>query len=76
VKDDPHVRETAALYLESRLGPVFHMVAGALRGDGRRQMGALPPPRLGEHTDQLLAERLALTAAEIDGLRRSGAIGP
>jgi crotonobetainyl-CoA:carnitine CoA-transferase CaiB-like acyl-CoA transferase len=35
-----------------------------------------PPPNLGEHTDAVLGEVLGLTAAEIDELRRAGAIGP
>ena len=33
-----------------------------------------PPPLLGEHTDELLQEKLALTAKEIEALRRSGAV--
>jgi crotonobetainyl-CoA:carnitine CoA-transferase CaiB-like acyl-CoA transferase len=35
---------------------------------------ASPAPRLGEHTEALLAEVLGLSAAEIAGLRRHGAI--
>jgi crotonobetainyl-CoA:carnitine CoA-transferase CaiB-like acyl-CoA transferase len=34
-----------------------------------------PAPRLGEHTDMVLSEMLALPAEEIDKLRRQGAIG-
>jgi crotonobetainyl-CoA:carnitine CoA-transferase CaiB-like acyl-CoA transferase len=33
-------------------------------------------PRLGEHTDEVLRERLGLPPAEIDRLRRAGALGP
>ena len=75
VKDDRHVLETAALYTESRLGPAFHMVAGVLRAGGRRQMGEAPPPRLGEHTASVLADRLGLTEDEIEDLAAAGTIG-
>jgi crotonobetainyl-CoA:carnitine CoA-transferase CaiB-like acyl-CoA transferase len=75
VKDDPHVQAIEALYVEQRLGVPFQMVAGAVRADGRRQMGETAPPRLGEHTDEVLAERLGLSAAELDALRAAGAIG-
>ncbi len=33
-----------------------------------------PPPRLGEHTDQVLKELLDLSPAEVAALRESGAI--
>ena len=34
----------------------------------------LPPPLLGEHTNELLREKLALTAEEIDALQDSGVV--
>ena len=34
-----------------------------------------PAPRLGEHTDVVLSQVLALSVDEIDTLRRQGAIG-
>ena len=34
----------------------------------------LPPPLLGEHTNELLRDKLALTAEEIDALRDSGVV--
>ncbi len=34
-----------------------------------------PAPRLGEHTDEVLRDRLGLAATEIDRLRRAGALG-
>ena len=33
-----------------------------------------PPPLLGEHTKELLQEKLALTAEEIEALRDSGVV--
>ncbi|MDQ7842742.1 MAG: CaiB/BaiF CoA-transferase family protein [Armatimonadota bacterium] len=40
---------------------------------GRRPEASTPPPRLGEHTDEVL-QSLGLTAEEIAALRRKGAI--
>jgi len=34
----------------------------------------LPPPMLGEHTDEVLAARLGLDAAALAGLRERGVI--
>ena len=36
---------------------------------------ALPPPLLGQHTDEVLSEKLNLTAEQIVALRREGALG-
>ena len=33
-----------------------------------------PPPLLGEHTDELLREKLALTEAEIQALHENGVV--
>jgi crotonobetainyl-CoA:carnitine CoA-transferase CaiB-like acyl-CoA transferase len=41
--------------------------------DGERLPIRRPPPRLGEHTDEILAE-IGLTSAEIGHLRASGVI--
>lgn len=42
-------------------------------GEGKMQVSR-PPPVLGQHTDEILAE-LGYDAAEVDKLRSSGAIG-
>lgn len=36
----------------------------------------IPPPQLGQHTDEVLREQLGLAASEIQDLRQSGALGP
>jgi crotonobetainyl-CoA:carnitine CoA-transferase CaiB-like acyl-CoA transferase len=35
----------------------------------------LPPPRLGQHTDEVLLEELGMDAGELERLRASGVIG-
>ena len=35
-----------------------------------------PPPRLGQHTDEVLQEELGMSAAELQRIRASGVIGP
>jgi crotonobetainyl-CoA:carnitine CoA-transferase CaiB-like acyl-CoA transferase len=49
------------------LGSPIHL-SGAGRGSRR------PPPRLGEHSQEVLAERLGLSAEEVDALRRQGVV--
>jgi alpha-methylacyl-CoA racemase len=46
--------------------PRFSITPGRVR---------LPPPRPGEHTDEVLSEWAGLTPSDIAGLRRSGAVG-
>jgi formyl-CoA transferase len=62
---------------------VEHPTAGRVRLPGIPvKFGATPgdiqgpPPLLGEHTDAVLGDVLALSTAEIEDLRRAGAIGP
>ena len=50
------------------------VVGSPLRFDGARADSDLPPPALGEHTDEVLAG-LGLSRAELDRLRTDGMIG-
>lgn len=53
-----------------------HRYAGhPWRMDGLQERSDLPPPRLGEHSRELLAERLGLSNAEIDDLFERGVTG-
>lgn len=53
-----------------------HRYAGhPWRIDGLLERSDLPPPRLGEHSRELLAERLGLSHAEIDDLFERGVTG-
>jgi formyl-CoA transferase len=46
----------------------------AVRIDGEREDDALPPPLLGEHTDAVLRDLGAMTAAEVAALRAAGVV--
>ena len=50
------------------------LMGSPVRIDGDRADADLPPPALGEHTDQVLAH-LSLRAGEVDRLRSAGVIG-
>ena len=45
------------------------------RFDGTALAPPRPPPKLGEHSDEVLRERLGLSPAEVAGLRRDGVVG-
>jgi crotonobetainyl-CoA:carnitine CoA-transferase CaiB-like acyl-CoA transferase len=76
VFDDPQVRYRGMVV------EADHPTAGRIRlpgvpvkfgGTPARVQG--PPPNLGEHTDEVLREVLGLSAAAIQDLRASGALG-
>jgi crotonobetainyl-CoA:carnitine CoA-transferase CaiB-like acyl-CoA transferase len=72
---DPHVRARGAVQTMSHpsAGDV-PAVTAPLRLDGATTGIGRPPPRLGEHTDEVLTEA-GYPAAEIDALRERGVIG-
>src|SRR5690606_36082411 len=53
--------------------PDLEVVDLPVRIDGRRASNWTPPPRLGQHTDEVLAE-LGMDAARIAELRANGAV--
>jgi crotonobetainyl-CoA:carnitine CoA-transferase CaiB-like acyl-CoA transferase len=81
---DPQARAlgTVASYRHPSAGEVpfvrsplrHHAPLGAPRPPGGETRDAVPPPRLGEHSAEVLQQRLGLSAAEIDELAGDGAI--
>ena len=65
-------RQAVRRFGSGKLGEV-PTVGSPLRFDGARADADLPPPALGEHTDEVLAE-FGVEAVEIDRLRSSGVI--
>jgi crotonobetainyl-CoA:carnitine CoA-transferase CaiB-like acyl-CoA transferase len=51
------------------------MIGNPIRMSDLEEGPALPPPLLGQHTDEVLSEKLNLTAEQIVALRREGALG-
>jgi crotonobetainyl-CoA:carnitine CoA-transferase CaiB-like acyl-CoA transferase len=49
-------------------------VGSPIHLDGAGRGSALPPPVLGQHTDEVLRDRLGLTAADIAALHRDGVV--
>ena len=49
-------------------------VGSAIHLDGATRSSRRPPPVLGEHTDEVLSERLGLGAAEVSALREAGIV--
>jgi crotonobetainyl-CoA:carnitine CoA-transferase CaiB-like acyl-CoA transferase len=49
-------------------------VGSPLHLDEADRSSSLPPPGLGQHTDDVLRERLGLDPAEVEALRRRGVV--
>ena len=74
VFDDPQVQaNNLVARLEHRdVGPL--RMVGPLASFSETPLEPTPPPALGQHTDQVLAE-LGFSTAEIEGWRQTGALG-
>ena len=55
-------------------GPV-KLVAPAVHYNGKRMPVRMPPPWLGQHTDEVLVNELEFSSEEVADLRRKGDIG-
>ena len=74
VVDDEHTAELGLLTgFPHPAVPDLRLVDMPVSADGARAAHRLPPPLLGEHTDQVLAE-LGYSADEVASLRGSGAV--
>jgi len=57
--------------------PVFgrgRYVGSAIHLDGATRSSRRAPPRLGQHTDEVLTERLGMTLREVTALRTEGVV--
>ena len=76
VLNDPHLRERGFLTdQETPIGTVA-LPNSPMRYAGSPLRPLTPPPSLGEHTEQVLAELCGLSAADLAGLHRAGVTSP
>jgi crotonobetainyl-CoA:carnitine CoA-transferase CaiB-like acyl-CoA transferase len=70
ILDDPHVQARGLIHALDDL----RLVGPPVGFSGTPPTVRTPPPMLGEHTDEVLAERLGLSAAEIAEYRANGVV--
>jgi len=76
VFDDPQLAARAMrIDLPHPLAGTVPQVRSPLRISGVAQASALPPPLLGEHTEDILSDWLGVTGATLDDLAARGVIG-
>lgn len=72
---DPHVQHRGMVHTwHHPLADAVDLVASPIKMSATPVRSDLPPPLLGEHTDEVLAEWLGADAARVAQLRASGAI--
>jgi crotonobetainyl-CoA:carnitine CoA-transferase CaiB-like acyl-CoA transferase len=75
VFEEPQVKARGVkIELEHAAAGTLPLVASPMRFSGTPLEYRLPPPLLGEHTDEVLRELLGRSAAQIEALRAEGAI--
>ncbi len=76
VDDDPRCSVDGGLFREVDQPQIGTYLApgSPLAFDGALAVEPAPAPRLGEHTDEILADDLGLTTAEIGSLRANGTV--
>jgi crotonobetainyl-CoA:carnitine CoA-transferase CaiB-like acyl-CoA transferase len=72
---DPHVvAREMVLEMEHATGGKMKMIANPVKLSETPADYRLPPPVLGQHTDQILSEKLGMDAAALAALREKGII--
>jgi crotonobetainyl-CoA:carnitine CoA-transferase CaiB-like acyl-CoA transferase len=81
IKTVPEVCESEHLKARGMIVSLSHPTAGQvtvmgvpIRLHGTPGAAVVPPPRLGEHTDEVLTRLLGMKAAEVTALRRDGVV--
>lgn len=74
VVNDAAMRERGVFYNVSRHGSAIPQVGTAIRIDGQANYPRLPPPGLGEHTEELLKTLLGYDESRLAGLRQRAVI--
>lgn len=75
VLEDPHLRARGFLTEYVTEAGTVALPNSPMRYEGSAMRPLSPPPGLGEHTDEVLAELCGLGKAELAELRRQGVIG-
>ncbi len=72
---DPQVKARGMeITMAHAIDPALRLIGSPIKMSESPVAYRLPPPRLGEHTEEVLQELLALQPADIEGLRRRGVI--
>jgi crotonobetainyl-CoA:carnitine CoA-transferase CaiB-like acyl-CoA transferase len=73
--DHPQTRANGMVVDVARAdGSALQLLGPSFKLDAAQRHADVPPPRLGEHTDAVLAERLGLDAARLAALRAQGVL--
>lgn len=72
--DDPQVAARGLIHEVDWLGETLRMIGPAVGFSATPPEVYAAPPRLGQHTDEVLRGRLGLSDAQLAGLRSAGAI--
>jgi len=74
ILDDPHVAALGLVTSFPRSGGETRVVGSPLHFSDHRRLDPIPPPQLGEHTDEILRTLLGMTDEQVQELRTAGAI--
>ena len=67
--DDQALKDSGFLYQSNGVDGPIPQVGLGIRFDGRSEGTSIPPPKLGEHTDEVLREWLAIDSKTVEQLR-------
>jgi crotonobetainyl-CoA:carnitine CoA-transferase CaiB-like acyl-CoA transferase len=74
IAEDPELQARGFVYAIERQGTRIPQIGLGITIDGATETASTPPPRLGEHSRQVLRDLLELNRSEIDALSADGVI--